>query len=115
MNNEIQQLLEQIKICINKKDSYIVFDVNNIICSKYSLSSKIIKKIIKSLTISNYVDSRENIYIFNFTTKLVDGNGSRNEINIGIDIKYIDKLNTIVIYNIYEINYNGGERYEKLL
>ena len=83
MKEEVQELLDKMKMKLNKKNSFILSDrdKNNSFCSEYSLSSKIIKKILKNLTIfdfakvmdnchKDYVD--EKLYLFEAFYKVLD-------------------------------------------
>ena len=116
MKENIQLLLDQIKRTIKKKNCFVLSDrdKNNSFCSEYSLSSKIIKKILKDLTIwdfakiinnchEGYVD--EKLYLFAPVLELVNSNGDKEKIQIYLKINYIDICDTIVIVSLHKCDY----------
>jgi len=114
MKEEVQELLDKMKMKLNKKNSFILSDrdKNNSFCSEYSLSSKIIKKILKNLTIfdfakvmdnchKDYVD--EKLYLFAPRLELVNSCGEKELVQIYLKINYI--CNTIVIVSLHKCDY----------
>lgn len=113
---EVQILLDKIKCVLNKKCYFILSnrEKNNFFCYEYSLSSNIIKKILKNLTIfefakivdnchSGYVD--EKLYLFAPLLELVNSNGELEKIQVYIKINYIESCNTIVVVSLHKCDY----------
>lgn len=114
MKEEVQLLLDNIKKSLNKKKSFILSDrdKNNYFCSEYSLSSKIMKQILKNLTIYDFTKVMDNnhkeyagekLYLFAPKIELVNSMGKKEKIQIYLKINYV--CNTIVIISLHKCDY----------
>ena len=108
--NETELLLQKIKNSIT--DYYFIFSNNEKnygFCSYYSLNSKIIKNIIKGLTIYDLVkvtnSNSEKVYLFVPNLKLVGSNGSSELIRVYFRIKFLDNEKVIIIDSLFRCDY----------
>lgn len=117
LRGEVESLiLKMNKTLISKKCRFIVSnrDKNNSFCLEYSLSSRIIKEMIKRLTIydfnkiisnSNLGYLDEKLYLFSPSVELINKYGKRERKNIYLKINYIEQFNTIIIISLHESIY----------
>ena len=116
MREEIECLLDKIKKVLRKKNCFILSDrdKNNFFCSEYSLSCKIIKEVLKNLTIFDFAKIVENchkdydnerLYIFAPKLDLVNSNGDKEKVCVYLKINYIDSCDFIVIVSLHRCDY----------
>lgn len=114
MKEEIEELLGKMQLILNKNNSFVVSDreKNNYFCCEYSLSSKIIKKILKNLTIFDFVKVMDNchkgyvdekLYLFAPKLELVNSYGEKEVVQIYLKINYV--CNMIIIVSLHKCNY----------
>ena len=101
--DEVLLFLDTVKK--NIKECKLVISSDNIdeLSSTYSLSSKIIRNMIKKLNLDYFIDSiytdysDYKLYVFENTYELVDFHGDKNNVRIQLKLNYIVDCNTIIV------------------